>query len=137
MSHFPDIPVIPTVPFWDFTQFSAEKWKEQIQKRFAAEGGEIAVYIHLPFCEELCTYCACNKRITKNHAVEEPYLQGCIKRMEDLQENVSVNTCDKGIASWWRYTYFFFSSPSTGIDIRNFRRLQTEQQSYFQCGTAS
>lgn len=37
------------------------------------------MYIHLPFCEELCTYCACNKRITKNHAVETPYLESVLK----------------------------------------------------------
>jgi oxygen-independent coproporphyrinogen-3 oxidase len=30
--------------------------------------------MHLPFCESLCTYCGCNKKITTNHKVEEEYL---------------------------------------------------------------
>jgi oxygen-independent coproporphyrinogen-3 oxidase len=34
----------------------------------------ISVYIHLPFCESLCTYCGCNTRITKNHKVETTYI---------------------------------------------------------------
>ncbi|MBK8699502.1 MAG: coproporphyrinogen dehydrogenase [Saprospiraceae bacterium] len=35
---------------------------------------KLSIYIHLPFCESLCTYCGCNKHITTNHDVEEPYL---------------------------------------------------------------
>jgi oxygen-independent coproporphyrinogen-3 oxidase len=34
------------------------------------------------FCEELCTYCACNKRITKNHAVETPYLESILQEWQ-------------------------------------------------------
>lgn len=49
---------------------------------FIEENGEICLYIHLPFCEELCTYCACNKRITKNHKVERPYLKSVLKEWE-------------------------------------------------------
>src|SRR5690606_26152470 len=30
--------------------------------------------IHLPFCESLCTFCGCHKRITKRHEVERPYI---------------------------------------------------------------
>jgi len=37
------------------------------------------LYIHLPFCESLCTFCACHKRITKRHSVEEPYLETVLK----------------------------------------------------------
>jgi oxygen-independent coproporphyrinogen-3 oxidase len=35
--------------------------------------------VHLPFCEALCTYCGCNKKITTNHSVEEVYLQAVLK----------------------------------------------------------
>ncbi|MCY1520205.1 Oxygen-independent coproporphyrinogen III oxidase [compost metagenome] len=36
----------------------------------------------MPFCESLCTYCGCNTRITKNHAVELPYIQAVIKEWD-------------------------------------------------------
>lgn len=39
----------------------------------------ISLYIHLPYCERLCTFCGCNKRITKNHAVEQPYVDALLK----------------------------------------------------------
>ncbi len=35
--------------------------------------------LHLPFCESLCTFCGCHKRITKNHSVEQPYIDALIK----------------------------------------------------------
>ncbi|GIV30237.1 MAG: hypothetical protein KatS3mg028_1303 [Bacteroidia bacterium] len=45
----------------------------------------VSIYIHLPFCEQLCTYCGCNKRITVNHQVEEPYLASVLKEWAALQ----------------------------------------------------
>lgn len=39
----------------------------------------ISLYIHLPFCESLCIYCGCNKKITKNHKVEEEYIRTVLK----------------------------------------------------------
>ncbi|MCL4170416.1 UNVERIFIED_CONTAM: hypothetical protein GTU68_031222, partial [Idotea baltica] len=39
----------------------------------------ISLYIHLPFCESLCTFCGCNKRITKQHSVESPYINAVLK----------------------------------------------------------
>ena len=38
-----------------------------------------SLYIHLPFCESMCTFCGCNKRITKNHEVENPYILAVLK----------------------------------------------------------
>ncbi len=71
----------PTVPYWDQDQFSLKAWKKTLQDSFresnTSEG--ISVYIHLPFCESMCTFCGCNKRITKNHDVEVPYIKSVIK----------------------------------------------------------
>ena len=69
----------PTVPAWDNSSMDELKWKEKVATRFKLENGELAIYIHLPFCENLCTFCACNKRITKNHKVEDPYISAVIK----------------------------------------------------------
>lgn len=72
----------PTVPYWDFSTINETIWKEQVVKTFMEEQGELSLYIHLPYCESLCTFCACNKRITKNHAVEEPYIQTVLKEWQ-------------------------------------------------------
>lgn len=71
----------PTVPYWDESTFSPEKWKETVIRSFNETNAEegISIYIHLPFCEALCTFCACHKRITKQHSVEIPYLESVLK----------------------------------------------------------
>ena len=69
----------PTVPYWDFSTFSEMKWMHSVIDTFNSENGELCIYIHLPFCENLCTFCACNKRITKNHSVEDPYIISVLK----------------------------------------------------------
>lgn len=76
----------PTVPYWQFEGMTTELWKQAVITTFEKEQGEICIYVHLPFCEQLCTYCACNKRITKNHKVEEPYIDSVIKEWEMYRE---------------------------------------------------
>jgi len=70
----------PTVPFWDVNNFNTNEWKYQLSQLDLEEG--ISVYIHLPYCESLCTYCGCNTRITKNHGKEKPYINALLKEWE-------------------------------------------------------
>lgn len=71
----------PTVPYWDQDSFSLKNWKSSLTKSFkesnTSEG--ISLYIHLPYCESLCTFCGCNKRITTQHNVESPYINAVLK----------------------------------------------------------
>ncbi|GGM83301.1 coproporphyrinogen-III oxidase [Dyadobacter beijingensis] len=71
----------PTVPYWQKTPPGIAKWKELVQDAFTVSNQKegISLYIHLPFCESLCTYCGCNTRITINHAVESKYIQAVLK----------------------------------------------------------
>jgi oxygen-independent coproporphyrinogen-3 oxidase len=78
----------PTVPCWDNENFSVDTWFGTVKKTFdysLTEKG-LSIYIHLPFCESLCTYCACTTRITKNHNVEIPYIQALIKEWNNYKE---------------------------------------------------
>lgn len=74
----------PTVPYWDNNNFTTEQWMRSVRLTFneSNEAGGISLYIHLPYCENLCTYCGCNTRITKNHGVEEPYIQALLKEWD-------------------------------------------------------
>ena len=71
----------PTVPYWNGDTFSSKLWKSSVKQSFdesnSTEG--ISIYIHLPFCESLCTFCGCHKRITKRHDVEDPYISALLK----------------------------------------------------------
>ncbi|MBP2831480.1 oxygen-independent coproporphyrinogen III oxidase [Aquimarina sp. U1-2] len=74
----------PTVPYWDNTSFSLKNWKFLVKNSFdqsnKTEG--ISLYIHLPFCESLCTFCGCHKRVTKQHDVERPYIDALLKEWQ-------------------------------------------------------
>ena len=65
----------PTVPFWK-EMTANESWKESFKDNFQLQNSRegISLYLHLPFCESLCTYCGCNKKITTNHGVEKEYI---------------------------------------------------------------
>ena len=71
----------PTVPYWDESDFTYQNWIETLKRSFAESNSEegLSLYIHLPFCESMCTFCGCNKRITKNHDVEHPYIEAILK----------------------------------------------------------
>jgi oxygen-independent coproporphyrinogen-3 oxidase len=71
----------PTVPYWDESDFTYQIWIDTLKKSFVESNSKegISLYLHLPFCESLCTFCGCNKRITKNHDVESPYIDAILK----------------------------------------------------------
>ncbi|MCF6130509.1 oxygen-independent coproporphyrinogen III oxidase [Flavobacterium sp. AS60] len=74
----------PTVPYWDESSFSTAKWKQTLLQSFAESNATegISLYIHLPFCESLCTFCGCHKRITKRHEVEHPYIEAVLNEWQ-------------------------------------------------------
>ena len=61
-----------------------------------AAGGvaPLSVYVHIPFCESVCYYCACNKVITKHHERADDYLDaldieiGLVRRAERFREKI-------------------------------------------------
>ena len=50
--------------------------------RQRGHGQPLSVYVHIPFCEQLCYYCACNKVITKHHERAAPYLTALDAEMD-------------------------------------------------------
>lgn len=74
----------PTVPYWEEENFHSKRWQETVLQSFAESNATegISLYIHLPFCESLCTFCGCHKRITKRHDVENPYIQAVLKEWQ-------------------------------------------------------
>jgi oxygen-independent coproporphyrinogen III oxidase len=63
----------PTVPFWTDSP-TTEKWLAELNRALADEAATWSLYFHLPFCESLCTFCACNTVITRDHGREMGYV---------------------------------------------------------------
>lgn len=69
----------PTVPYWD-DSFKYKEWEATFisaYDKYKKDG--VSLYIHLPFCESLCTFCGCYKRITRNHSNEHDYIEAVLK----------------------------------------------------------
>ena len=54
-------------------EFSEADYRQQAAKSNAS-GRDLSLYFHLPFCDTICYYCACNKVVTKDRSKAEPYL---------------------------------------------------------------
>lgn len=68
----------PTVPYWATAAMDPGDWGQAVGAAFEQDSA-ISLYLHLPYCEKLCTYCGCNKRITRNHGVVMPYIQSLLQ----------------------------------------------------------
>ncbi|NMM48208.1 oxygen-independent coproporphyrinogen III oxidase [Marinigracilibium pacificum] len=91
----------PTVPYWNEEKFNSEEYISRLKQQFRETNNEgNAIYMHLPFCESLCTFCGCNKRITKNHSVESPYLEALAKEwnlyLDALEAKPKINALHLG-----------------------------------------
>ena len=63
----------PTVPFWADSP-TTDQWLEELNKALDDKDATWSLYFHLPFCETLCTFCACNTVITRDHEREGGYV---------------------------------------------------------------
>jgi len=77
----------PTAPVWqdDFGPDDLERVYEQAD----AAQTPLSLYMHLPFCESLCLFCACNVVITKDHRNAPPYLATLQREIAHVAQRVS------------------------------------------------
>lgn len=77
----------PTVPYWSDNP-TLDQWVESLRQGLANADSAWSLYLHIPFCETLCTFCGCNTTITKNHKTEDPYVQRLLKERDWYLEHV-------------------------------------------------
>ncbi|AFY03039.1 oxygen-independent coproporphyrinogen III oxidase [Bdellovibrio bacteriovorus] len=81
-----DVPVprytsYPTVPYWE-TNPTTDQWVQHLRATLKEGTGGWSLYLHIPFCESLCTFCGCNNIITKDHKRETPYVELVLKEWQ-------------------------------------------------------
>src|SRR5574343_2046695 len=83
--------------------FTAADYVQALEQRrsgAAALASPLSLYIHIPFCESLCYYCACNKIITKHHERGAQYLKYLEREVQlqvaQLGEGQSVSQLHMG-----------------------------------------
>ena len=72
--------------------FGADDYIQALKQRRSgvAMAMPLSLYVHIPFCESLCYYCACNKIITKHHSRAEEYLRY-------LSREIDLHTAHVGV----------------------------------------
>jgi oxygen-independent coproporphyrinogen III oxidase len=79
----------PTAPVWVDT-FGPAEFEAAIEDA-DRKGSAVSLYMHLPFCESLCLFCACNVIIQKDKSVTSPYLATLKKEIDRIGRGVSRN----------------------------------------------
>ena len=87
-----DVPVprytsYPTVPYWQDSP-TTNQWINALQQAFGQKETAWSMYIHIPFCETLCTFCGCNTFITHNHDNEISYTEAIHKEWQLYLEQI-------------------------------------------------
>jgi oxygen-independent coproporphyrinogen-3 oxidase len=88
----------PTVPYWETTPTQAQ-WIAHVRAALAspeARANGASVYIHVPFCRALCTFCGCNTRVTRTHAIIGPYIESVLGEYTLYRRGLDVERFEIG-----------------------------------------
>jgi oxygen-independent coproporphyrinogen III oxidase len=110
----------PTAPVWNdaFGPADLEKVHEQADRA----GSPVSLYMHIPFCESLCLFCACNVIIQKNKEVAPPYLD--VLKREIARVGKAVSRSRQVTQFHWGGGTPTYLSPAQIADLFGFTREQ-------------
>ena len=103
----------PTAPVWNDAFGPADL--EQVHAAADAARTPVSLYMHLPFCESLCLFCACNVIIQKDKSVSLPYFEVLQKEIARLAQSVSRER--KVVQFHWGGGTPTYSSPAQLEDL--------------------
>lgn len=113
----------PPVPDWT-ADFGAADLEQALGRAVAtAPDAPLSLYVHVPFCESLCTYCGCNVVVSKDRARMDAYVNRVIIELELLAEQLGPRNTLARI-HWGGGT-------PTWLDDKQMRRLWSGIQSSF------
>ncbi|MEO8307533.1 MAG: oxygen-independent coproporphyrinogen III oxidase [Pseudomonadota bacterium] len=79
----------PGVAHWEDPP-SEDQWIRHLDASLEANATlrGIALYVHIPFCQALCTFCGCNIRVARNHSLATPYVPRLIRELDLYRERL-------------------------------------------------
>jgi len=103
----------PTAPVWREGFGPGEYERVLVESRERQHPAPLSLYVHLPFCERLCYFCACTVVISGNHSVEEPYLSTLEREIEWVSSRAGA---DREVVQlhWGGGTPTYFSPERAG-----------------------
>ena len=106
--------------------FGEDEYVLALQQRRQSSVGKampLSVYVHIPFCESLCYYCACNKIITKHHDRADVYLRY-------LNREIELHTAHCGVGQMVSQIHLGGGTP-TFLSDEGLRDLMGMLRSHF------
>jgi oxygen-independent coproporphyrinogen III oxidase len=106
----------PGVAHWEDPPSEAQ-WIRYLDASLGAtpaQGG-IALYVHIPFCQALCTFCGCNIRVARNHALATPYVPRLLRELDLYRERLGRTQFRLGALHLGGGTPTFL--PATELDL--------------------
>ena len=106
--------------------FGEDEYVLALQQRRQSSVGKalpLSIYVHIPFCESLCYYCACNKIITKHHDRADVYLRY-------LSREIDLHTAHCGVGQMVSQVHFGGGTP-TFLSDEGLRELMGMLRSNF------
>ncbi|MGH8206078.1 MAG: radical SAM protein, partial [Steroidobacteraceae bacterium] len=86
----------PTVPYWGRVPSESE-WLEHAHRALGEDTAHgAALYLHIPFCRSLCTFCGCNTRITRSHGFVPPYTQALLAELDLYRSQLGASPIEFG-----------------------------------------
>ena len=79
----------PPVTNWDNNKPDEDTWTNSILQSLQ-NGRKASVYVHIPFCAKLCSFCACNKIITSKTEIVDQYIQDLINESKLYKNKIGV-----------------------------------------------
>ncbi|HHO70226.1 MAG TPA: oxygen-independent coproporphyrinogen III oxidase, partial [Halothiobacillus sp.] len=107
-------------------KFSEEDYRQQVALS-NQRGGPLSLYFHIPFCDTVCYYCACNKIVTKDRSKAQPYL-------EDLYREMALQSALFDTGRPVEQLHWGGGTP-TFLSLEQMRELMTKTGEYFELKT--
>jgi oxygen-independent coproporphyrinogen-3 oxidase len=85
----------PTVTHWGAAP-PAARWLAWLTEALAATDARAGLYVHIPFCQSLCTFCGCNMRLVRNHALAAPYVEALLREYALYRNALGTRTLTLG-----------------------------------------
>ena len=79
----------PTVMHWGAPP-AADEWLAALGNALAPSGARAGIYVHIPFCQSLCTFCGCNMRLARNHALAAPYIENLLQEFSLYRSGLGI-----------------------------------------------
>lgn len=101
--------------------FEPKDYVRHLGARSLSGGQNLSLYMHIPFCESLCYYCACNKTVTRNKGKSQPYVSRLIDEMTLVDQYLGG---DRRLTQlhWGGGTPTFLSSQEIEMLMENLRQ---------------